>query len=477
MNNPLLEEVSNWKLEAKLENTDRYFYHTRAVDRLIQGQKSYVIGRKGSGKTAICEHLATTLSADYFAQKLTFKNFPFNRLYELSDKGFTAPNQYITLWKYLIYSTTCKLLSKDPTVDLESRQELAKLFDLDISAALPSAVEKWTDIKFELKILGTGGGLHLAKRPEEKAPLELGDKVELLERYIAGKLGSHTFVILFDELDEDYKDITHKEKYQKFTELLTSLFKAVQDIRSRFRNSKLFPVVFLRDDIYDILQDPDKNKWSDYKIELSWDRDSIKNLLAFRISRAADPHAQPLPFAKAWASIYAGGEVEYGHKQQRSMAAFDYITRSTQVRPRDYIRYLQVCADKALEQHKRSITPQIVNSEDKSFSNYLRSELEDEIHGIIPEIKKILNIFSISRKQTLSVDDFSTVHSELVRTGEVPERNTQFILEILYHFSVIGNVPKQHNQSVFKYLNPESRLNMSEKICVHRGLFKSLQIL
>ncbi|WP_193051488.1 hypothetical protein [Pseudoalteromonas undina] len=55
------------------------------------------------------------------------------------------------------------------------------------------------------------------------------------------------------------------ESHKKYTELLTSLFKAVQDVRSIFRHSNVFPIVFLRDDIYDILQDPDKGKWTDYK--------------------------------------------------------------------------------------------------------------------------------------------------------------------------------------------------------------------
>ena len=131
----LLQEVSNWKLEAKLENSSRYFFHTQAVDRLTRGQRSYVIGRKGTGKTAIGEYLASIKDRGYFAQKLTFKNFPFNKLYALKDSGFNPPNQYITVWKYLMYSTVCKLLSQNPRVDAASREQLAKLFDHDISNA------------------------------------------------------------------------------------------------------------------------------------------------------------------------------------------------------------------------------------------------------------------------------------------------------------------------------------------------------
>ena len=46
----ILEEIEDWKLEAKLESSERYFYHTRIVDRIAAGKKCFVIGRKGTGK-------------------------------------------------------------------------------------------------------------------------------------------------------------------------------------------------------------------------------------------------------------------------------------------------------------------------------------------------------------------------------------------------------------------------------------------
>lgn len=159
------------------------------------------------------------------------------------------------------------------------------------------------------------------------------------------------------------------------------------------------------------------------------------------------------------------------------MPVFEYITRSTQNRPRDYIRYIQVCASQALEEGRVKITPQIVKTEGKSFSNYLKTEIEDEIHGAIPEIKKILNIFTKLRKQTLSIDEFRGLYELEIESGNIPKRDYQFVLEILFMFSVIGNAPKQRTHQVFRYKDKEARLNMNENIMVHRGLFRALQIL
>ena len=473
----LLEEIEDWKLEAKLENSHRYFYYTKIVDRLSTGKKSYVIGRKGTGKTAISEYLSELSDYCTFSQKLTFKNFPFNSLYAIIDSGYTSPNQYITLWKYLIYSTICKLLSTNENLDIESKEKLSLLFDHDLESALPSAVSKWTGFKFDLKILGSGIGIGGNKDKKDDAPLEISERVQILERFIKTKIGTEKYLILFDELDEDYKDMLVSESHKKYTELLTSLFKAIQDVRSIFRNSNVFPIVFLRDDIYDILQDPDKGKWTDYKIDLDWNAGSLKNLLAFRISRALDENSEGLEFAVAWGQVFEGGQIKYGNKDQKTATAFEYITRQTQNRPRDYVRYLQICAELATDKNKGKVNPDIVKLSSKGFSNYLRTEMEDEIHGAIPEIKKILNLFTKSRKQIMWPDEFKELYLKEVESGNIPKRDPQFILEILFMFSVIGNAPRQSSHFIFRYSNKESRLNMNERICLHRGLFRALQIL
>ncbi|MFU3879538.1 P-loop ATPase, Sll1717 family [Pseudomonas aeruginosa] len=477
MSKEILEELEDWKLEAKLEQSGRYFYHTRVVERIARGKKCYVIGRKGTGKTAIGEHLAHLKEKEYFASKLTFKNFPFNILYSQRDESYTRPNQYISIWKYLIYISVCKLFEQNADVGIETRLKLRELFNQDIENALPNAVTEWTGWKFDLKILGSGLGFGADKGRKEKAEVSISERNEILENFIRGQLGKSTYVILFDELDEDYKNMLAKENFENYTELLTSLFKAVQDVRARFSTFRLYPVVFLRDDIYDILQDPDKTKWEDYRVNLDWSRESLQQLLAFRISRAINPTGRVLPFAEAWGAVFTGGKVRYGQNNQTQTTSFDYITRSTQNRPRDYIRYIQVCAERSLEKNNETITPDVVKAQDKAFSNYLKSELQDEIHGAIPEIKDVFTIFTELRKQTLSIGEFKEQYNLAVKSGRLPKRDVSFILEILFMFSVIGNVPKQSTFQVFKYTNPDARLNFNEKICVHRGLFKALQIL
>lgn len=301
----LLNEIrDNWKLEAKSEKTLRYFFHLKEVASIENGTKAYVIGRKGTGKTAIAEYLANISDSNVFSEKLSFKNFPFNDLYSLKNDGYTRPNQYITFWKYIIYSFICKMMAKNAAIEGEVAERLRELYAPEPVSYLKRLIGKWTATDFNLSILGTGGSL---KGSIVKTENDWINRVEILEDIIAKNMDQSKYFILFDELDEDYKNIADKDQYKNYTDLLTGLFKAVQNIKAIFKRDefKIFPIIFLRDDIYSILTDPDKTKWDDYKIDLEWDKKRIKELLAFRISRAINENENKvLDFEAAWNKLF-----------------------------------------------------------------------------------------------------------------------------------------------------------------------------
>lgn len=204
----LLDEIrENWKLDAKTENSHRYFYHVKEVARIVSGNRSYVIGRKGTGKTAISEYIAGLADPNIFSEKLSFKHFPFNDLYDLKNTGYTAPNQYITLWKYIIYSHVCKMMARNEAIDSEAQIPLKKLFSPEPVNTLHRWIKKWTANDFSLHILGTGGKLGLKEQAVSDSWIS---RVDVLESVIANYVDDSKYYVIFDELDEDYKNIIDK---------------------------------------------------------------------------------------------------------------------------------------------------------------------------------------------------------------------------------------------------------------------------
>lgn len=473
----LLKEIrSSWKLDAKSEDTDRYFFHVSEVEAIQSGERAYVIGRKGTGKSAIAQYLASIRSHDVFSAMLSFKNFPFNDLYALSNSGFTAPNQYITLWKYLIYCNVARLMAGNEAIDISIRQPLAKLYEPEPLEYLAKSVGKWTATDFNFSILGTGAG---AKGTIQRSETNWIERTNALEQIIAHHIDSSRYLIVFDELDEDYRYMHEADRYRSFTELLTGLFKAIQDIKSIFRNtrSRITPVIFLRDDIFDILEDPDKTKWDDAKIELDWSTPRLKELLAFRISRTKNPSADTsMPFEEAWALLFRGTNISYGYQQQKKQSVLDYILKSTHMRPRDVIRYLSECARTAIESNA-VLSEGLIKQADGHFSGYLKREIESELGGVVPHAAKLFDVLSSLRKETFTLREFTAAYKSSVKPELFQRYDPYWVLKVLFFFSVIGNQPRQVNQTVFRYLRRGAEVNFNESFVVHRGLLKALQIL
>lgn len=480
MKNPLLQKIAdNWMLDARLEDSAKYFYNFSEVKSILDNHKCYVIGRKGTGKTAICQHIITTKQYDAFSTKLSFKNFPFNELYSLQNNKYTMPNQYITLWKYLIYSTVCKMMVTNEAVEPSVRTELSKLYPEKDARQLARKVSEWTSVKFGATVLGTGGSIGLSR---ENTVTEFSwiEKCDMLEDIIVQYATESKYYIVFDELDEDYREINDNQTSDSYIYLLTSLFKAVQDVKATFAETcvMIMPIVFLRDDIYMLIKDSDKNKWSDLKIELEWTESKLKDMLAYRISREISEKEPPLGFKKAWEKIFSNKEISYGTNQGKRTDSFDFISRDTHLRPRDFIRYIQNCSEEAARRDNPLVFGSTIKYVDRSFSNYLRAEIEDEVYPLLPDINNIFQILSNMRKQIFDAKEFINEYNKYLKAGTISEKNVDKVLDVLYNFSVIGNQNKfQDHKQYFKYLHTNMTYNKEEKIVIHRGLLKSLQII
>lgn len=469
-----LNEVSEWKLEAKLEDAIKYFLPVPESDQIKSGKKSYVIGRKGTGKTAIVSYLSSVSNEEFSSEKLSFKNFPFNELYRLDDQQYTKPNQYITLWKYIIYSTVVRMMAQQPKIDPLLKKKIRKVYPEPNASDLKGLLKKWTAGDFSVSILGSG--FSFANFFSRKSETTWVERVDHLEEFIKHNCDTSTYLIMFDELDEDYKEMLERFVGGGYIHLLTSLFKAVQDIRSIMdrEGKRIFPVVFLRDDIFDLITDADKTKWRDLTTSLDWTLPKIKSLLKYRIEKSAG--ISNADFLETWHSLFDNVSTPYA-AGRKSLHSLDFITRSTQGRPRDYIHYLQVCAESQLENGGGRIDKKTVVSADKTYSNYLKSELSDEIHGVIPDIANVFRVLSQIRKWILSVEEFTAVFDDYVEKGLIQTQDSGFVLQTLFYFSVVGNVSRNHQVHIFRHEHPEAVLNFSENLVIHRGLMKSLQIL
>lgn len=95
-------------------NLNDYFFDQGYWRRVIQSNKFYIIGRKGTGKSAIYRWLhSKQFEKGTIVSNLSFNNFPFEKLLKLTDDDFSRPNQYQSIWKYIILTELCKQITID----------------------------------------------------------------------------------------------------------------------------------------------------------------------------------------------------------------------------------------------------------------------------------------------------------------------------------------------------------------------------
>jgi len=466
-----------WNLDAKNEEVAKYFYSYDDIASIIRGRKCFVIGRKGSGKTAICEHIIESKAYNTSSTKLSFKNFPFNQLYSLEDHAYTRPNQFITLWKLLLYCRICEMMRDNCGLSNTITDKLRKVFPKHNITSLSREISTYIN-SLSIGALGMNAGLGWEKQENDKKIDWIG-AVEILEQFIVENCtNGHTYFVVFDELDEDYNVIALKDRRDEYFMLLTSLFKAVQYVKSTFRKAKLdiFPVVFLRDDIYKLIDDADKNKWRDFEISLNWTMPEIKRLIAHRLAIVLNEDPVDCDFNTLWKSI-ATPSVNYGGRQRKTISAIDYISFSTLNRPRDFVCFIKLCCKEAIKRGENRITASVIHQIDREFSSSFRGELKDEIAPLIPQIDEIFSMISRMHKMIVPQDEFRTELKTLIKNNNISDLTEDQIIEILFDFSVIGNISNiGDHRKYFKYTHSNMTWNNRESVVIHRGLLKSLHL-
>lgn len=149
------------------------------------------------------------------------------------------------------------------------------------------------------------------------------------------------------------------------------------------------------------------------------------------------------------------------------------FTRHT---PRDFIQLLNSIQKQC--KSKNVSAKDITNGVKEYSTNYFISEIRDEMAGYInpQKAEHILGIFSSFHKREFTYNEF------LERFAQVPElndTNPKEVMRVLYDCSAIGHIYSydgKNNRYTFKYRNPNSAFIQSDKITLHKGLWKSLNV-
>lgn len=462
--------------EAKGDkNLPNYFFEFPDFNEIKEGNCRYIIGRKGTGKTAVIEAVKNKVDAEalFFSTAMSLRDFPLAIVRKLRDKTYNDKSQFVPVWNFLIIIETCKLIVQDAGAEpIEEVDSLKRMLvdnfgsiDFTIAETLTFLDKKQSKLKFFNSFIGgeyteengknVSGEIHY-----QKARKHILDKLKNIR-------SESRYYLFIDELDEGYKAGDDNLRL-----LILSLLRSAEDsfIELNGIGINVIPILALRNDIFDRLEDNDINKLDDYIIRLNWlsirnGRMSLFDVVNKRIQASFEE-------TLTWDNVAVDSDPNLPHGVD---SLWKYITNRTFERPRDLVKFLKICSK---ETTTGPLTFKDVSAAEDKYSSWFYQEFQNEVHSYLPVWRESLQALTKLGKWHFT---YAELTSKLISNEDISLFLTEKhwspdkIIELLFDFSVIGNIDRKRRW-LFKYKDHDLAWDKDMDMIIHFGFAKKLRL-
>lgn len=247
-----------------------YFLTTDAVSKIASNDAFLILGRKGSGKTALVRHFTKDKQNPY-SIAFNLRGYPWALHAALGNPQGTEIEKYVATWRYLIaaQAASAVLRAGGKSVKIDADRKLLGFFEQNYGA--PSVdldkVFSVTKLKVDKATVNpTIAGVSLGSIEFKSVRADFGQQIDAVATEVVALVseilqyrGSAHVELHFDELDFGI------EKFERERELMiVGLVLAAQSFRVHNHSSEQLvrPFIYLRHDLWDTFNFSDRNKIS-----------------------------------------------------------------------------------------------------------------------------------------------------------------------------------------------------------------------
>ncbi|MCC6371351.1 MAG: ATPase [Bacteroidia bacterium] len=483
----------------------KYFYDNGVLKKIIESKLSFLIlGRKGAGKTAVFKFLTEnpthSITPKDILVPLSFDNYNWNIHSLLTNDDKAESHAYRQSWKFVILIEAIKCLSEHykkngknvPNEIEKAHKILEKLFDSPVPSiyniigkkilslskfSLPKAGLDLEDGSFDSLELGGGEIAFEEVKGDKSLQQALSENIENLIKILDKALQSvqlkdFSIFVCFDKVDEAWDEVS----YDSSKKVIAGLVSACDSLTIQYKGF-LRPIIFLREDIFEVLSLNDSNKLREDCGELlHWNRVSIQKMVLARVNHFAKEND---------IDLYNELESIFESKEMRQRAKpLNYIIKRTMMRPRDIIaflgRILDAMNDKANDPFVDTtiefthIDSESIYSAEAGYSEWLRQEILDEWSVQNPIIIELLNSLRNNSSTNFTAAELD---AELEKLRPETKQSEIFDhLKFLFDNSIIGFKLGSSPEWRFKCFYPSQGFVVSPEYRVHEGLVRALNL-
>lgn len=414
-----------------------YFVQTKEFDDAVQGRRTIFIGRRGSGKSANFQAIRADISdrANIVDVEVLPDDFQLERITAFLENAIDLPNPQLvfqSIWNHVLTSEMLKALAEKTdrlfaSPDELTRNNLRQLYD---SSHETLALDFGSRVVYALNtVMPSRHDMNLEERRRDAE-----EALKSLRNYdLSGWLRDFareegiTFHIVADDLDKHWRANTRQS-----VDLLLGLIAEV-DRMQRFFGECLNIVLFLREDIYDVLIKYDDDLPKRDILRMGWTSANLHHLVAARLATRIDGQDDD----EIWSAIFP--------EMVGNMNASEYILSRTLPRPRDVLNLCQKAIDQAQRNGHEHVTAGDILEGEKSFSEALFYAVSSEFKGLYPGLDEVLIEFA-GVADRIPWDDFGEIAETAIRKNAAivgrwvdGEDMTSYSLsEVLFRIGLIG---------------------------------------
>jgi hypothetical protein len=472
------------------------------IDRFLSKQKYYVVGLKGTGKTALLRYISLKLEEDEKSAscfvlfktdvdedlKKDFSRAARVQLVTENSEAYDG-DDFETVWRWFIYRKIASIIQDGVAQPFQDNANLASFLALVSSEAL-SKPEKTGLMRLVPTI--RKGNIEISKSPklglefewDEKgrAKINFNDLVRRTDQAFQNLIPSDKRLnLFFDELELNYGS---SKQYQRDSRLVRDIIVSIERLNA-IAKTKGFPLCLyaaIRSEVLGAVESLGKeiNKpITDFGSTILWNRPGfdasqqpLLNIIEYRINNAlSEINAKPMKSDDLW-SKYFPEKIHYQKPQV-------YILHNSWYRPRDIVRLLITVQDQYPDE--TSFTIQSLEAIRKSYSSASWIEITEELKAKYKtaEIDGIKYIF-YGYKPICSLAELTIrankVSQDYKETKQLLERcSLKEVLKDLYRIGVVGNIDSKRDKMRFSFRG-DDEIIFDHDIFVHNALRAHLSI-
>lgn len=432
-------DLGSTSAENEMRTLESYYLKTDQFLKSLRGEANIVVGRKGSGKSAIFlqvrdrernkkGNVVLDLKPDGY-KLIKFKEMILSFL----EEG-TFQHTIMAFWEYVLLLEICyKILEKDRELHKHDHtlygpyRALADLYyadgyetEGDFSERMSSLMEKISTEYRSKHGDQTNVRLNASKLTEM---LYCHDVRDLSKQVIEYMIHKEVCWLLFDNIDKGWptSGLEHEDLL-----IIRALIDATKKIERQFAKSNITvnTILFLRNDVYELLVKETSDRGKEASVLLDWtDPDLLRELIRLRIvsnNIKGDDSFNSL-WPKICVSHYSGEETS------------QYLIERSLMRPRFLLNLISQCKSFAINLNHDRVQEEDIDKGLTAYSTDLLTDIGYEINDVENNVDDVLYAFIGSK----SVVKRSEIFSVLAEFG-VGDEYFEKIFELLLWYGFVG---------------------------------------